>query len=175
MKIWKKIPNFDRYECSSDGEIRSLNYKNSGKIKILKPALSDDGYFKTVLLRNDGKYKTITVHRMITLSFLGKRQKGKEVNHVDGNKQNNHISNLEYVTRSENMKHAFRMNLIQPLKGAANGSAKLTEKDVISIRKYVKNFNGRYYGRKALAEKYGISEAHVKDLISRRRGVWNHI
>lgn len=174
MEVWNKIPNFSRYEASSLGRLRSINYKNTGKKVVLKPSICEDGYLKTMLLSDNGKYKSWRVHKFVALAFLGLIPKGLEINHIDGNKQNNRPSNLEYCTRSYNCKHSFDLGLQKPKKGELNGMAKLTEKDVLDIREHAKN-SGRFYGRKELAEKYGVSEGHIKDIISKRRGVWSHI
>lgn len=172
--MWKKIPNFSRYEASTDGRIRSINYKNSGKKKILKPSDGGDGYLKTMLLNDDGKYCSWGIHKWIAFTFLGPRPKGLQINHKNGIKTDNSVKNLEYCSRSENIKHAFDNGLIKPKRGELNGMSKLTKEDVIQIRKTAKN-GGRYYGRKKLAEQYGVSEAHIKDVVNGRRGVWSHI
>lgn len=56
QEVWKNIPNFNRYQASSMGNIRSLNYKNTGKIKNIKPALTKDGYLQSMFLSDCGKY-----------------------------------------------------------------------------------------------------------------------
>lgn len=172
MEIWKQIPNFSRYEASNKGFLRSTNYKNSGKTKVLKPKISG-GYYKTMLLSDNGKYKTWSVHKWVALTWLGEA-KGLEVNHINGDKTNNNVSNLEYCTRSENMIHAYRHNLEKPQRGSINGNSKLTEEQVSEIRAYAKKY-GKLKNRKQLAKKYGVSESHLKDIVSKRRGIWNHI
>jgi hypothetical protein len=177
-EIWKKIPDFSRYEASNLGRLRSLDYKRTGKVKVLKPACSNDGYMKTMLLRDDGRYRSWTVHLFIMLTFVGNKPNGMEVNHKNGIKTDNRIENLEYTTRSKNMLHAFRYGLESPKRGEDNPTAKLSSKDVLEIREYVGNARRkgiRYYGRKKLAEKYGICESHIKDIVSGRRGLWSHI
>lgn len=171
----KDIKNFSRYCCDESGNLYSKNYKKTKKLKILKPAKSPDGYLKTMLLGDDGKYHTITVHSMIAATYIGERPKGYEINHKNGIKTDNSVINLEYCTRSENCKHSFDMGLQKPKRGMLNGMSKLTDKDVKEIREFVRNFKGRYYGRKELANKYGISEAHIKDIVNKRRNVWGHI
>lgn len=173
MEIWKSIPGFSKYEASSLGNLRSLNYKRTGKVKVLSPSQSPDGYLKTMLLDDDGKYRSWTVHLFVCMAFFGNKKTGFEVNHINGIKTDNSIENLEYCTRSENMKHAFNLGLELPLNGSKNGNSKLSESDVIAIREHASNFKGRYYGRKQLAEKYGVSEAHIKDIVAKRRGIWN--
>lgn len=177
-ETWKTIPNFTMYEASNLGRLRSLNYKRTGTIRVLKPATSGDGYMKTMLLGDDGKYKSWTVHLFIMLAFVGDKPKGLEVNHKNGIKSDNRVGNLEYVTRSENVLHSFKHGLEQPMRGEKNPTAKLTNEQVLEIRRFVKEQKQkgvRYYGRRELAQKYGICESHLKDIISMRRGIWSHI
>lgn len=171
IELWKIIPGFSRYEASNTGNLRSLNYKRSGKTKILTPAVSG-GYFKTVLLSDSGIYKTIKVHRIILLTFLGDSQ--LEVNHIDGNKINNNLSNLEYCTHSENIKHAFRIGLEKAKRGEESSSAKLTNKEVKEIREYAELY-GKLKNRKILAKKYGVCESTLKDIASKRRNNWSNV
>lgn len=174
MEKWIKIENFSRYEVSNTGKIRSTNYKNSGKTKELKTSLNPTGYPCTMILKDDGKYVSRPIHYFITLGFYGQREKGIEVNHIDGIKTNNNIDNLEYCTRSENCQHACDTGLWKILHGSLNGNSKLIEQDVIEIREHAAN-NGRYYGRKMLAEKYNVSEAYIKDIVSKRRNIWKYV
>jgi hypothetical protein len=170
---WKTIKNFSGYMVSNTGLLKSLNYKRSGKEQILKPS-DNGGYLQTMIKGDDGKYYSRKIHNLITLGFIGVKPKDYTVNHKDGNKLNNHIDNLEYCTLSENCLHAVQTGLWEIKHGSKNGNSKLTEQDVLDIRTHVKN-SGRYYGRKALAEKYGVSEAHIKDIISKRRNIWKYV
>jgi hypothetical protein len=167
----KQIPKFSRYCLDEQGNIYSTNYKNTGKIKILKPAPQKDGYLKTMILGDDGKYLSKSIHKLMANTYFGEHE-GLQVNHKNGIKTDNSLSNLELCTASDNIKHAFRNGLMKPKRGELNGMSKLTKEQVKEIRDYVANFQGRYYGRKALAEKYGISEAHLKDIVNRRRDIW---
>jgi len=167
MEVWKPIPNFSRYEASNYGRLRSLNYKRTNKCKVLKPADSE-GYLKTMLQNDSGQYKSWSVHKFVCLAWLGPKGKGQEINHKDGNKQNNAIENLEYCTRSQNIKHAYKNNLLTPPVGSKNGMAKLNEQQVREIRQHAAE-NGRYYGRKQLAEKYKVSECTIKEVVTRRK------
>ena len=174
METWKAIPGFSRYEASTDGRLRSKNYKNSGRKVVLKPALSSDGYFKTMLQGDDRKYYTRRVHKWVAITYHGPCSEGLEVNHRDGNKQNNAPANLEYCTRSENIQHSYDNGLQKPKRGQSNPCSKLTNEQVIEIRLYARQ-HGKLVHRKQLAEKYGVTEAHLKDIVSGRRGVWMHV
>ena len=170
----KTIPNFSRYSIDENGNIYSNNYKNSGKTKILKPAISKDGYLATMLLSDDGKYCSRKLHRWVMTTYIGERKKGYEINHKDGNKLNNSIQNLEYITKSENIKHAYKLGFLTPKIGSLNGNSKLNEQEVKEIREHASN-HGRYYGRKELAKKYSVSEGTIKDIITRRKNMWKNV
>jgi hypothetical protein len=173
---WEVIPGFNRYQVSESGKLRSLKYKRKG-IRELKPALTIDGYLKTMLLGDDGKYHTNSVHYWVSLTFLGKRPDGTEVNHINGIKTDNSYKNLEYITHSQNCQHAVDNGLWIVKHGSLSHNAKITEADVRFIRNYVKEYQstkGRYYGRKELAVRFGISESHLKDIVTQRRGVWKY-
>lgn len=174
MEKWIKLENFSRYEVSNTGKIRSINYKNTGMEQELKPALNPSGYPCTMIVKDDGTYVYKPIHYFITLGFYGVREKGLEVNHIDGVKTNNNLTNLEYCTHSENCKHACDTGLWEVFHGSKNGNSKLTEQDVREIREHAAN-NGRYYGRKMLAEKYNVSEAHIKDIVTKRRDIWKYV
>ena len=165
------IPGFSRYTIDYYGTIRSKSYKNTGRKRKLKPALDACGYLRTMLLGDDGKYHTVKVHRISALAFHG--ESNLDVNHKDGIKTNNYWSNLEYVSKSENTLHAYRTGLLKPKKGVQNGNSKLNDNAVKDIREVARR-GGRYYGRKALAEKYGVSESHIKHIVNNKK-LWSHV
>lgn len=142
--IWKKVKGYSRYEYSNTGLIRSINYKNSKRKVILRPSI-DGGYYKTVLVNDDNKYKTIRVHAVIMNSESDKPSPKHEVNHIDGNKLNNHIDNLEWLSHAENVQHSFDNGLQIPLKGEKNPASKLTREQVDFLRNE-KNTKGRFWG-----------------------------
>lgn len=122
MEIWKSLNGYnDLYEVSNLGNVRN---KKTG---IIKTASKDrDGYFR-VYLRESGKDKERFVHRLAAISFIENPYEKPEVNHIDGNKQNNKLSNLEWVTGEENEKHAILNGLITAPKPVV-GTHKATKK-----------------------------------------------
>ena len=114
-EIWKDINNYEGiYQCSNLGRIRSLDryvYEHSGKKQfrkgqIMKLRLNPNGYFQVPLNKN-GKRKMCSVHILVAKTFLKQRYKTDIVNHKDGNKQNNNLENLEWISYSENNKHSY--------------------------------------------------------------------
>ena len=170
--IWKKIEGYVGYECSNTGLIKTYNWKNSKQEKIMKPALDTNGYLRTVLKRKDGKLCTIKVHRIICAAFHGD-VKDKCVNHIDFNRSNNHIDNLEWVTVQENNKHGLiHNNLVNgQFVGEKHHRCLLKEVDVIFIRE---NYIPKKIGyADEMALKFGVSKCTIKDVISRKS--WRHI
>ena len=120
-EIWKPIKGYEGlYEVSNLGNIKSVKRKakNRGKGKriirerILKPSMDrSNGYYQIKLSKN-GKLKTFKIHKLVIEHFLNKISKGLVVNHIDGNKLNNNINNLEICTQKDNIRHAIDNNLI---------------------------------------------------------------
>lgn len=137
MEYFKDIPGYEGlYQASNHGRILALprKVKNRFSYKItehcfLKP-IDCRGYSQTRLYKN-GKGKTFKFHKLIMMAFRGKSD--LEINHIDGNKKNNNLSNLEYCTRSQNIKHAFDNGLMNSPTGSHHGRSIFTEKEVIEI------------------------------------------
>ena len=107
-RTWSKIDGFDNYSVSNDGLVR--NDKNN---HIKEQRLDRYGYPMTSIYK-DGKAYTQKIHRLVAGTFIDNPDGKEQVNHIDGNKANNNVTNLEWVTRSENMKHAFANGLVKP-------------------------------------------------------------
>lgn len=117
-EIWKDIPGYEGlYQVSNLGRIKSFPTNRRKWVKILKQKLTKDGYYENTLYK-DGKCKFIRTHRIVAMAFLKKDKIRNEVNHKDGNKINNNVENLEWVTSSENQKHAYKLGL-QKISGGA--------------------------------------------------------
>lgn len=177
MEQWKKIEEFNyEYEISSYGRIRSVEnvivrgngWKYTRKSKILKPSGSG-GYLRGAVCVNK-KIIPYKIHRLVALAFIPNNENKKEVNHIDGNKLNNHVENLEWCTRQENIEHCILNKLQKPFKGEEIGNSKLLEFQVIEIRN---KFKPRVYSRTKLAKEYNVSEATIKDILYKR--TWIHL
>lgn len=107
MEIWKSIEDYPNYEVSSEG-----NVKNKKRDKLLSQELVK-GYPR-VMLCEKGTCSPKTVHRLVAEAFHGGKHNNLQVNHIDGNKENNNKDNLEWVTGSENIKHSYQYGLRKP-------------------------------------------------------------
>ncbi|HDV4621062.1 TPA: HNH endonuclease, partial [Bacillus anthracis] len=129
------------------------------------------GYIQIDLTKNNKK-KTFRVHRLVAVHFLPNPENKPEVNHEDGNKENNNVGNLKWVTPKENMNHAYKFGLSKGMKGESNPSVKLKEEDVVYIKNNFKSFD-KEFGAKALGKKFGVSGSHISGIISGDK--WGHL
>ena len=169
-EIWVTPQNYSRYEVSNFGRIMSKDHRGSGIRRLINPAIGKDGYWQSMFKNDSGKYETRKVHKMITLGFFGECPTGLEINHKDGNKSNNSIENLEYITHSANCKHSFDKGLQKAKRGDLNGMSKLTWEQVDYIREQ-KKLGGKYWGRTRIAKELGISSKHIQD-IANSKTLW---
>jgi hypothetical protein len=159
MEVWKDIEGYEGlYQVSNLGRVKSLQrsvYHPIKKIqKIPEKILISDirrGYH-TVSFCKNGTKKSFLVHRLVAKNFVEKIIEKKEVNHIDGNKQNNNWSNLEWVTSSENQIHAVKNNLQKS--GSESSNSKLDDLSVKKIR-----ISDLSY--KKLAELYNVSKSCI--------------
>ena len=105
---WKDIEGYEGlYEVSDQGRVRSLNYHHTGRVQLLKPQMNTWGYLHVVLCK-DGKRKFCRLHRLVAQAFLVNPLGLPELNHIDENKQNNCVDNLEWCSAKENSNHGTR-------------------------------------------------------------------
>lgn len=109
-EVWRPIKGFEGlYEISSYGRVKSFKGKHP---KILHPDISRKGYLRIDLRKNNEKHRK-SIHRLVAMTFIENKEVEKnQVNHIDGNKQNNNVDNLEWCTNRENWDHAVAHNLV---------------------------------------------------------------
>jgi len=172
-EIWKEIKGYEnKYEISNTGRVKSLSRKverrnDSFHIipEILKKQRVTKNGYATVYLAIGKSYRHFMVHRLVADAFCKKSKQKKFVNHKDGVKLNNHFSNLEWCTDSENKKHAYKIGLMSQ-KGESHASNKLTNKQVCEI---FKSNNSTI----ELCEKYNVCYNTIFNI--RHNRSWIHI
>ena len=166
-ELWLPIKGYEGlYEVSNTGYVRSIRRNN----KLLKYNSTSYGY-KRVGLYKDGKQKFHTIHRLVAETFIPNDNLLPEVNHIDGDKFNNTVENLEWCTQSYNIQHAYNMGLTTNF-GEKHKDNKLTRLDVIWIREHYKK-NSREFGSGAIARKFNVSDTLVRDIIHHKK--WKHV
>lgn len=110
-EVWKDIAGYEGlYQISNLGNVKSLNYNHTGNPKLLSIKNGAGGY-KFVTLCNNGVHKNRTIHILVAKAFIENKNSKPCVNHINGDKSNNTVKNLEWVAYSENTRHAIRTNL----------------------------------------------------------------
>ena len=172
---WKiiKIKGYKtNYLISNYGRVRNINTN-----KILKPKKERNGYIRYGLCFN-GKRYFMSAHRLVAIAFLGKPllYKTKQVNHIDGNKLNNYVGNLEWVYNYQNMHHAYENNLMNVYKisGRNNYNAKFSEDLIKKICKLLhKGVRNKDIRKKLKLENNKSINSLIEEIKSRKR--WKSI
>lgn len=165
-ETWKPIPGFDSFiVASSDGRVGILC--SGDEVKVRKTYI-ERGYETVTLPLQHPNKRRFFVHRLVMLAFAGAIPEGMQVNHKNGVKNDNRISNLEYCTREENMEHA-RVVLGSFERAQAN-MKKLTEGDVRLIRA---KYEAGGISMKKLARQFNVVEQTVSNIV--RRKTWKHV
>lgn len=166
---WRPVPGYEGfYEVSSDGRFRRANDAKAYKTgHILAPSIPRSGY-RIVHLVKDGHTVSYKAARFVAEAFIGERPTGWYINHIDGCKYNDGLANLEYVTPTDNMRHALRKGLIRPFdsKGEKNPNAKLTADDIISILKSAET-------APLTARRFGVTPSAIRAIRAGR--TWKHV
>jgi len=159
--VYKDIEGYNgNYQINEFGEIYSKRRRGSGGI-VLAQHCNSSGY-KRVTLRKGQEKKDVFVHRLVAETFLPHDNDKTCVNHIDGNKLNNALENLEWCTYSENMKHAIENGLdhIPKLSGENHPNSKLKLSDVLKIKKS-KNKNVK---ASIIAKEYNVTPEQIYNI-----------
>lgn len=180
METWRPVLGYEgRYEVSDQGRVKSLAHirvvrNGSGYVRKNYPAkllscFPNQGQrgrcglvkpYLMVCLWKNGKSNQIFVHRLVAMAFIGvPRAKQPEVNHKDGNKLNNAVHNLEWCSRSENMRHAFvsGLNLPRDMRGERANFRKLSANNVLEIRRLISL--GQTHAK--IAEQFSVTRSNI--------------
>ena len=170
-EMWKSVIDYEGlYEISNKGRLRSVDRitpdgrRVKGKLK--KPSKDKNGYLVSQLYK-DGSSKNVKLHRLVLQAFVGPDK--LQVNHLDGNKKNNEINNLEYCTSKENHFHASKKGLRSQV-GETHTSAKLKEEQVFEIKRLLKNSN---LTQQQIADAFKVNRRTINQINTGRR--WSHL
>ena len=168
-EVFEDLKGYEEsYQISDFGRIFTKRRLVGNQIyygRELVPQLTNDGYLKVTLCK-DGKCKKFYLHRLVAIQFINNNTNLPQVNHKDGNKLNNIVTNLEWCTKSENQNHAIRTGLMQ--RGQDRPSAKLNETQVLEIYKLKGVLKVQ-----DIANKYGVSKNTINCIL--RGSKWAYL
>jgi len=172
LEFWKPIVGFEGiYEVSNVGNVRrALACPGARPLKLLalkRYKLTGDGSRFAVNLYKDHRVKRIPVHALVAAAFIGPRPQGLEVNHKNGNRLDNRVSNLEYITPEANREHAI-LNRLFP-HGERTKSAKLKAVDVVAIRR----LSSDGVAPVKIASLFGVSRGAIHHI--KNGNTWKHV
>lgn len=174
IEIWKDIKGYEGlYQVSNYGRVKSLNRfrigRNGKPVKvnerILKPVINY-GYCYVFIRNYERKLvKNFRVHRLVAQTFLENPNNYPQINHKDGNKQNNNVENLEWCTAKQNTNHAEINGFSHHVNGEKHGNSKLTQKQVDEIRN---KYSTGKYSYKMLLYEYHVSKSCIATIIKNK-------
>lgn len=167
-ECYRVVPGYPDYLISDSGNVVRATFTTNRKGKpgdVIKSKIAQNGYSR-VHLWNDGVCSVFSVHRLVALAFLGTPNRiTDEIRHLDGNRRNNHFTNLAWATRSEN--HADKIIHQTAQRGEKNPNGKLTEKQVIEIKSRLP------CNLSQLAREFGVSHPTISAIANGR--TWKHV
>ena len=153
-EIWRDIKNYEGlYQVSNLGRVKSLNYRHTGREQILKPIKYNNDYLRINLWKNN-KMKTHTIHRIVAQTFLDNPNNYPCINHIDENKTNNNITNLEWCTHEYNNNYGTRIQ-------------RTVESNSIPI--YCLETNKIYKSAKECAKELKLSRENIVNILKGRQ------
>lgn len=163
-----KIPGItfnQEYQIDDEGNI----YSPYNGFHKLNPSPTKKGYYRIVLQTSNGR-KTFQVHRLVLQTFNPIENMDKlQVNHIDGDKSNNNLNNLEWCSCKENINHGHENGLYHPARGQKVYGNKLKEEEVLEICELLKNSN---MSLREIGELYGVSKHCIYDIKRKRSWGW---
>lgn len=165
MENWKAIAGYEsRYEVSTGGKVRCLNFNHTGKPRILKLRKRRDGYLLVDLCK-DGNRKSTYVHRLVAEAFIPNPQNLDTVNHRDEDKTNNNVSNLEWMTLLDNNRYGTHDKRV----------AEARSKQVKQLDKRG-NLLATYPSMREAERRTGIAASHIaKCCLGRRKSAGGYV
>ncbi len=166
---WRDVFGYeDLYQVSNYGRVMRIGGgKGAQPGRILKDSKSER--YSRIELSKNNRTRSYSVHRLVLEAFIGLSLEGHEVNHKDGNKRNNRLENLEWVTASQNVRHSIDILGVARARGENSALSKLTENQVREIRRLLK----QGLTRKEVACKFGVTTNNIRAIAT--GFTWKHI
>ena len=164
---WMPYPTDENYLVSSQGRVKHLSYTNTSgrrmKERIIVGSLHDDGYVFVSIVKGNSKYLQVPKHRMVAETWIPNTENKPEVNHINGNKLDNRVENLEWVTSSENQAHAIKTKLQPTPITTYKGKLSKEARDEIIAR-----YSTEDISRRKLAEQYGVTHTTICSILNNK-------
>lgn len=169
IEEWKVITDWPDYAVSNCGQVKRITTYGRGIAGTIRKQVIVAGYPAVALTNRDGRRKMIHVHRLVAIEFLGPAPAADmEVNHINADRMNPRLDNLEWMTKGQNRKHGYDVGFADA-KGQRNGYAKLTTEQAQAIRAE----GADRTAWPALADRFGVSKATIRDVATGR--TWAHL
>lgn len=165
MEEWRDITGYPGYQVSEFGRVRS---RRRAKMRTLELPQNYAGYRVVGLRTSDGQRKQFRVNRLVLEAFIGECPEGFQSNHRNGNKSDNRLENLEWVSPKENSRHAYLNGLANGPLGSKNGHARLKDGEVWLLRRLAA---ATIISEDFLAKMFRISRSHAHEIIACRAWV----
>ena len=170
---WRDIPGYEGiYQVSNLGRMKSMDridpLGRHRRERLKVPTPSQFGYLLVTVCKN-AEAKRCSLHSLVMLAFVGERPHGYDINHINGDKTDNSVANLEYCSTSHNIAHSYANGFQVSIKGERQHNAKLNEDTVREIRR--RHENGEQ--QKTLAGEYAVSTTVIWNIVHRH--TWKHV
>lgn len=165
-EIWKDVVGYEGlYKVSDNGNVMSLHYNHKNEPHLLKQSCGSSGYLHLQIYKGK-KCKTVYVHQLVAEAFIPNPHNKQEINHINGNKLDNRLSNLEWATTSENQKHAIRNGLRKP----SPNSGRFGKNNPLSKTFCQYDLNGNFIrewtGITQTAKEFGVSNTSLRHCLN---------
>lgn len=158
-QAWLQVETFPNYMVSATGHIKTVDYNHTGTERMIKSFVNSYGYLSCNLMQN-GIRKRKLIHRLVAEAFIPNPMNLPTVNHKDGNKLNNHVDNLEWMSIEDNTRDAHTQGLVRYVNGESHYKAIIPTEEIVKI----KSLLGRNIKGRDIAKQFGVSEKYISSI-----------